>query len=245
MKKKVMTAVLAAALAGVALVGGTLAYFTDTDQATNTFTTGKVDITLKEDFTQDSKLLPGIDVKKEVYVTNNTGSETAYVRVHVAFPAVVDDGLPGLEAFKNKLHWNFTKEGVAEGKWSQLQNATQVGPNADYPGWPGNGGTYNTYVATIDNVVYNVYVMTYETALGAGETTPVPAINKVYLDTKITSDDLTDTILPQCGGQIKVLVFAEGGQAAGFDDAYTALNEQFGDPMKTGYVDPWNKAAQA
>ena len=41
--------------------------------------------------------------------------------------------------------------------------------------------------------------------------------------------------------EIKVLVFAEGGQEAGFTDAYTALNTQFGDPMADGYVAPWNK----
>ena len=48
MNKKVLSTVLAGALAVTAVVGGSLAYFTDTDEKTNTFTVGNVDITLTE-----------------------------------------------------------------------------------------------------------------------------------------------------------------------------------------------------
>ena len=48
MKKKVTAIALCAALLAVAIVGLSLAYFTDTDTATNTFTVGKVDIELIE-----------------------------------------------------------------------------------------------------------------------------------------------------------------------------------------------------
>lgn len=47
-KKKLGTGLLALALVGVVGIGGSLAWFTDTDNRTNTFTTGKVDITLTE-----------------------------------------------------------------------------------------------------------------------------------------------------------------------------------------------------
>lgn len=43
------------------------------------------------------------------------------------------------------------------------------------------------------------------------------------------------------GDRWQIKVFAEGVQAAGFDDAYTALNTAFGTPGSIGYVDPWNK----
>lgn len=251
-KKKLVSLCLVLALVLTAVIGGTMAYYTDTDEATNTFTTGNVDITLIEDFEQDSKLMPGVDVKKEVYVKNE-GSETAYVRVHVAFPAILDSGsedLPQFAAYNNTLHWNFTAASVQEGAWSQLQSSDQVGPNASYPNWPGNGGTYNTYQATVNGVLYNVYVITYETALGAGKTTPTPAINKVYLDTSVTNEEMTGILnalkVENEDGKvisegIKVLVFAEGGQQAGFTDPYEALNEQFGNPMAAGYVAPWNR----
>lgn len=239
MKKKILAMCLCVAMLAIAIVGGTLAYFTDTDAETNVFTTGNVAIDLIEVFdAENAKLMPGIDIQKEVTV-KNTGSETAYVRVHVAFPAILDSGTPELAAYKNTLHWNFTKESVQEGQWSQLQNKDQVGSNSNYPNWPGNGGTYNTYTTEVDGIAYNVYVITYETALVAGETTQTPAINKVYLDTAVTNEQMTGII--DALGEIKVLVFAEGGQEAGFSDAYTALNTQFGDPMAEGYVSPWNQ----
>ena len=231
MKKKILALCVVVSLAAVAIIGGTLAYFTDTDAETNVFTTGNVKIDLIETFDpNNAKLMPGIDIQKEVYV-KNIGSETAYVRVHIAIPSMLDSGSkdePQFAAYNNTLHWNFTEASVQEGAWSQLQNAKQVGPNSKYPNWPGNGGTYNTYETTIDGVKYNVYVITYETALGAGETTSNPAINKVYLDTKVTNEDMT-TILKELK-EIKVLVAAEAGQVAGFDDAYTALDTQFGVP---------------
>lgn len=239
MKKKILAMCLCVAMLAIAIVGGTLAYFTDTDTETNVFTTGDVAIDLIEVFdAENAKLLPGIDIQKEVTI-ENTGSESAYVRVHVAFPAILDNGTPELAAYKNTLHWNFTKESVQEGQWSQLQNKDQVGPNANYPNWPGNGGTYNTYTTEVDGIPYNVYVITYETALAAGATTETPAINKVYLDAAVTNEQMTGIIDEL--SEIKVLVFAEGGQEAGFTDAYTALNTQFGDPMAEGYVSPWNQ----
>lgn len=48
MKKKILALCLVVALAVTAVVGGTLAYFTDTDNETNTFTVGNVKIDLLE-----------------------------------------------------------------------------------------------------------------------------------------------------------------------------------------------------
>ena len=63
MKKKVFALSLALGALALILSAGTLAYFSDTDTATNTFTLGKVEIELKEtdhegnDFVQNQKLL--------------------------------------------------------------------------------------------------------------------------------------------------------------------------------------------
>lgn len=48
MKKKIVSLCLVVALAATAVIGGTLAYFTDTQKATNTITTGDVSIWLYE-----------------------------------------------------------------------------------------------------------------------------------------------------------------------------------------------------
>ena len=48
MKKKLTAIFLCVALVAIAVVGASLAYFTDTDSATNTFTVGNVKIDLIE-----------------------------------------------------------------------------------------------------------------------------------------------------------------------------------------------------
>lgn len=241
MKKKLIALCLIVVLAAVAVVGGSLAYFTDKDQETNVFTTGKIDIDLIEQF-PENKLMPGLDVQKEITVKNE-GTEDTYVRIHFAVPAILDSGsedLPQFAAYNNTLHWNFSSESLEDGKWNW--NADKDGAN-----YPGNGGNWNMYQTTVAheidgktyNVVYNVYVATFETALEPTEVTAPPAVNKVYLDTSVTQEQM-DTILAELG-EIRVLVFAEGGQTATFNDAYTALNTQFGDPMAADYVSPWNQ----
>ncbi len=225
MKKKIISLCLVIALAATAIVGGTLAYFTDTDAATNTFTTGNVDIDLVENFEQDSKLMPGIDVAKEVWV-ENLGSEDAYVRVHIAIPQLLDDGADTFDASANLLHFNYGKDSIGEGKWDWSKAA-------DDDKFEGN---WNYYETTIDGVVYNVYVVTYTAALATGEKT-VNAMNKVYMDIGVTNEDIVE-LNEALGTTWKILVIAEGGQIEGFENAYDALNTQFGVP---GTYNPWAK----
>ena len=49
MKKKITALCLCAAMLAIAIVGASLAYFTDTKEATNTFTVGNVKIELIEE----------------------------------------------------------------------------------------------------------------------------------------------------------------------------------------------------
>lgn len=224
-KRKIFALALSICMIAILAAGGSLAYLFDSDAEPNVFTTGDVYIDLVEEFDpENAKLLPGIDVEKIVNV-KNTGSEEAYVRVHVAIPQILDSGSPEFMAFKNTLHWNMSKASMADGLWNW--HATNVNGNT-HAGYPENGGDWNFYTAQIDGVWYNVYVATYETALASGVTTAEPAIHKVYLDTKVTNQDLIDIL--DVLEEIKIYVCAEGGQKAGFDDAYTALNEQFGVP---------------
>ena len=82
MKKKIVALCLCIALAVVAIGGATLAYFTDTKTATNTFTVGNVKIELTEpNWKSDSKLVPGTEISKDPTVTVVKGSEECYVRI--------------------------------------------------------------------------------------------------------------------------------------------------------------------
>lgn len=244
MKKKIMAMCLVVALAVVAIGGATLAYFTDTDAQKNTFTTGNVAIDLWEDFgnnddgieelipatgsAQDGTLKNGIE--KEVYV-ENTGSEDAYVRVHIAIPAVLDNGDPTFDAGKNVLHFNYDEdESIGAGKWDW----SKAYDDDKYV------GNWNFYTTTIDGVPYNVYVVTYGTKLAKGDVT-VDAMSQVYLDSKVTNEDITkikngDQNNVGLGENWYIYVAAEGTQADGFANAYDALNTAFGNPTDSTYT---------
>lgn len=80
MKKKLVTVCLVACMAVTAVAGGTLAYFTDKEEATNTFTVGNVDIKLEEEgWVEDSKLVPAAKIAKEPIITVEDGSEEAWI----------------------------------------------------------------------------------------------------------------------------------------------------------------------
>lgn len=256
MKKKIMTISLVVALAAIAIVGGTLAYFTDTDEAVNEFTMGNVKIDLTEPTWVDkAKIVPGDKntnaVPKDPTVTN-IGTEDAYVRIQFAIPLDMVD--PNCNAFNDMLHVNFTRASAADGLWSWRPTYTTG------DGWTENGlDNNNCYVAEIGDVEHMVYVVTYRTALGAGETTEHPAFYQVYLDKFVNATQNADDTITytkpfftdrQGGtesgtmshtGDFKILVVAEGVQAEGFDNAYDALNEAFGTPGAEGYVSPFNK----
>lgn len=91
-KKSILMAAIAVMLVAVLIVGGTLAYFTDTKSATNTFTMGNVKITLDETNVNDPQgarvtentynVYPGAVVTKDP-VVHNTGKNAAYIRATV------------------------------------------------------------------------------------------------------------------------------------------------------------------
>lgn len=257
MKKKIITLCLVTCLAATAIVGGTLAYFTDTDAQTNEFTMGDVEVDLWEVFDSEAAkdMVPGEKVNKDVYV-ENIGTNDSYVRVHVAIPARFDDGDPDYNASRNFLHWNFTKDSYADGQWSWLPEYSTG------DGYKGNGvGNWNFYTTTIGTEAYNVYVATYRTALKRGEVTATEAITGIYLDatvdcevtrdennnvTKVTYMDnkgnTVEVTNPEAPFAIKVAV--EATQAEGFENAYDALNTAFGKIENKSYTKiDWNTIA--
>lgn len=88
MKKKIVALCLCIAMLTIAIAGGTLAYFTDTDAKTNTFTVGNVDIKLEEpnwdtDGSEDApEVYPGEALAKDPTVTND-GANPCFVRIKV------------------------------------------------------------------------------------------------------------------------------------------------------------------
>ena len=246
MKKKIVALCLCVALAVVAIGGATLAYFTDTDEAINTFTAGGVMIGLIEqerdgqgglqEFTQDQVLMPIVGSAQgakdnfgqpvaenyidKIVTIKNTGKSAAYVRAYFAIPSALDDGYETFNAGANILHFNFGNEnGVStEGvQWSWM-----------------HGNKWNYFETTIDGVAYNVYYADYYQALPAGETTE-QFISGVYLDKNVDmkDDNYIDTRFPNADlsilkGTVSCPVFAVACQAEGFDNAAAAVDAAFG-----------------
>ena len=89
MKKKITAIALVICLVAVAIVGGSLAYFTDKEEATNTFTAGNVDITLTEPKWVEEKavLVPTREIAKDPTITVKETSQRAYTFLKVQLSA--------------------------------------------------------------------------------------------------------------------------------------------------------------
>lgn len=131
MRRKVALTAAAVAMVGTLAVGGTLAWFTDTETATNVVTTGNVDIALNENGGNDGvadesgltydDVMPGDVFTKEVTVENK--GNDAYVRAIIEVTGVDMMGDEPISFIKDEV----TQDWI----WS--------GPNED--------GTYTATVA--------------------------------------------------------------------------------------------------
>lgn len=252
MKKKILVLCLVVALAVTAVVGGTLAYFTDTDDATNTFTAGGVDIALIEQqvneagtaleaFEQNQVLMPIVGSAQgekddfgqpvaenyidKIVTIENTGKSDAYVRAYFAIPSALDDGYETFNAGANILHFNFGNVKTDNGLVSTEGNQWN---------WTHNG-TWNYFETTIDGVAYNVYYADYYRVLPAGETTE-QFVSGVYLDNHVDMDAQGNYIDPRfpgadlsiLAGTVNCPVYAVAVQADGFDSVDAAVTAAFG-----------------
>lgn len=260
MKKKLTAIFLCVAMFAVAVVGASLAYFTDTDNATNTFAVGNVTIDLieqqrgedgLEDFEQGKKLYPivgsaqgekdeyGMPTAKnyvdKMVTIENTGSEKAYIRAYFAIPSALDDGYETFNAGMNVLHFNFGNkvvDGVVSSTYGVEWNWT-------------HDGKWNYYETEIDGIKYNVYYADYFEAVDAGATTE-QFVQGLYLD---KSFDMKDGKCYAFGKEVTLdegwdwskvscPVFAVACQAEGFDNASDAMTAAF-----SANYNPWGGAA--
>lgn len=261
MKKKLTLVVTCVVLVAAMVIGGTLAYFTDTDDATNTFAVGNVKIELIEQqrgenglvpFEQNKKLYPivgsaqgekdalGMPTAKnyvdKMVTIENTGSEKAYIRAYFAIPSALDDGYETFNAGMNVLHFNFGNK-VVNGAISSTEGVEWI--------WT-HGNKWNYFETTLnDGIKYNVYYADYYQAVDAGATTE-QLVQGVYLDKtfdikdgkcyafdkEVTLDDGWNWNSVSCP------VFAIACQAEGFDNATAAMEAAFG-----AQYNPWGTTA--
>ena len=245
MKKKIVSIALVVAMVAVIAVGS-LAYFTDTDEATNVFTSGNVKIDLiekqrdgkggLEDFKNDKVLMPivgsaqgekdalGLSTAKnyvDKIVTIKNLSADAYVRAYIAIPAALD----AEKASDNILHINQPGKNTFVGldknsadKAYTWSDMTKVG----------------TFTGE-DGILYNVYYSTYADKLTKDEVAGCAAYVGVYLDKDVDYNAETgkytfrgEEIDFDLSKGVTLPVFAVGVQADGFDSADAAIDAAFG-----------------
>lgn len=90
-KKKILVGLLAGVLISVLAIGGTVAWLTDKEEVTNTFSIGNVDIKINEEYKpEDGKdIYPGKVVTK-IPTVKNIGKNSAYIRVKVAIDSQIE-----------------------------------------------------------------------------------------------------------------------------------------------------------
>ena len=263
MKKRIVTIALVVALVAIAAVG-TLAYFTDTDEATNTFAVGNVSIDLIEkqrqadedgnkttalvDFEQNKKLYPivgsaqgekdalGMPTAKNYVDKIVTIKNTGSEKAYIRAYFAIPSALDdGYETFNAGLNVLHFNFG------NDANGATTEGNQWIWT----HGSKWNYFETTIDGIAYNVYYADYYQAVDADATTE-QFVQGVYLDKSFDIKDgkayaFDKEITLDAGwdwNNVSCPVFAVACQAEGFDDAATAMEAAFG-----AQYNPWGGTA--
>lgn len=236
MKKKIAVISLAVAILAIAVVGGSLAWFNDTDTVENTFVVGDIDIEQIETdadgapFVQDQVMLPIVNTTTpssdanyidKVVTVENTGTNEAYVRTYFA-----------------------VRSDIASLITLDFADATEKGWVKD---------THTETTATIDGINYTLVSYTYTPYLDkasaqSGKVTS-PLLKGVYMNANVDvvkSDDgsvanfvvdgTTITTFNVNTDTVDVIVTTQGIQKSGFDNAKAALDSAF--PHSPWYVAP-------
>lgn len=143
-KKTILAAVV---LLLVFVVGGAIAYFTDTDDATNTFTIGSVDIDLVESTWENldtntvdkndndipdaaEEMMPGETVDKDPVIKNLSTKNPAYVFLKVEVPCskavTTPTSLPTTELFQYTVNAGWTELSSAAVACTDSGTATHI-----------------------------------------------------------------------------------------------------------------------
>ena len=218
-KKSILMAAIAVMLVAVLVVGGTLAYFTDTKTATNTFTVGDVKIKLDESNVNDPSgdrvtsneytgMLPGIQYKKDPVVTN-TGKNDAYVRAVVT----IENGMNWMGLYNENV-WTAPQE---EAFMKLICDKLGAGWSIENIAYVTNAERGSTdFVATLK----------YTGVLKSGDATSAMFEN-IMLPANATTNDITTRVAQN--GVFHIDVVAQAIQADGFaswNDAFAAFDAQ-------------------
>lgn len=243
MKKKILAFAMVFALAAVAVVGGSLAYFTDEDEAENTFAVGNVNISLIEQqrneqnpdmlspYVDGSTLIPVVETEKEEspVITNGDEDETN------------DVALPSEANYANYIDKIVRVSNTGK---SQAYVRAFIAIPSSIDAFTLDGGLHLSLgeseswekltfegTATINGIEYNVYSRINSEVVESWTTT-APAYSGIYLDKDVDADENGNLIINgnavgrstyTVEGKVVIPVFAQAIQVAGFDTADDAF----------------------
>ena len=248
-KKTILVAAIAVMLVAALVVGGTLAYFTDTDNKTNTFTVGNVSIELLESTlhrenagvannqTSDSELWSNVPMEGTGNTRKYKAGDTFYtdeqIKANAAKYECKDVKLaPGQSYHKMPYVVNTGKNDAyirirvmfpADLDTAILNSSmyTQTAlDNKEFTMAYDKTGTVDR-----DGVKYNVYTFTRTEALKPGEMTYWNVWGTVHMDSDVTNGEIASLFgegKPYADGTFPVLVEADAIQADGFANADAA-----------------------
>ena len=213
-KRKIMMMAMTLALCAILAVGGTLAYFTDNDQKTNTFTVGNVDIHIDEwmkdeednwvEYKDLQDLAPIAQSKapfNKMVETVNDGKNDAYIRTFITCPANL---------------------------WNQLGYGFQSGANAqDIVNEDGttihklDKWSYVGPTTVAGKEVY-IFVCEHYDAIPAGDS--ILSLTKVWVYENVDNSDIEGKLGEN--DEFEVLVYSEAIQADNltYEEAMASLN---------------------
>ena len=255
MKKKITAIFLCVALLATAIVGASLAYFTDTDSAKNTFTVGNVKIKLLESSlhrenagvangaTSDSELWS--DVAKEG--TGNTNQykagDTFYTDEQIeADAAEYECDKVKLNPGQSYHKMPYVKNTGANDAYIRIRVMipadldTAILNSSMYTTTAIKSGEFtyaydNSGTVDRDGIKYNVYTFTRVEPLKSGELTYWNVWGTIHMDADVTNEEIASLFgegKTYADGTFPVLVEADAIQADGFanaTDAFTAFEK--------------------
>ena len=256
MKKKLTAIFLCIALVAIAIVGASMAYFTDTKEATNTFTVGNVKINLLESSlhrenagiangqTSDSELWSDVAKEGSGNTSKYKAGDTFYTDAQIeenaeTYKCENIQLIPGRSYHKMPYVKNVGNNDAyirirvmipadldTAVLNSSMYTSSAINKNEFTKAFDQTGSVER------DNIKYNVYTFTRIDPLAPGEMTYWNVWGTIRMDTTVTSAQ-SEELFGENGsypdGVFPVLVEADAIQAEGFADAaaaWTAFDAQ-------------------
>lgn len=235
MKKKILAITLCIAMLAIAIVGGTLAYFTDTDAQKNTFTTGSVKIEQLErqfgengleEFEQNKTMIPAVGTNEVCADKYVDGHYTHFIDTNE-----IKNVVEKIVNVKNNSTIDIyaaTLIATEDTNDVSTQYKFIVGDTTNNKGYwiplmRGNANSSNNVQIKdeLTGTVYTISIKIYDNRIAPGASSPC-ALTQVYMLPTATQESVA-----AAGETYDIHCLSLGVQADGFDDAQSAIETAF------------------